>query len=464
MLVEFSVTNWRSFKDKATLSMIASRERQHSNHLTKVQMGRNRLNITPLAMIYGANASGKSNLFKALSFVRKFIIMGTFLPEARIPVEPFRLARDSHTKPSVFSLQILIDESVYEFSFSVSSDKVLSESLTVHKGSKSEVYYTRQEQDVNILEIFVEKERALCRESGKKQPEGSFFDYLRSSVRANQLLLTTAVQQNVLALRPLYRWINDSLILLSPNSRYAPFYDPYNDHSEYGYEGFKKLLTQLDTGICDVRYKEIPFDQLPFTPEEQDRLTAEVLSLPQGKKRLADIFSVTNGMERYILQGKEGKVVAQKMMMFHSGASGMIPFDRREESDGTQRLMDIIPAFLKAANPKADQVVFIDELDRSLHPTLVRSLLEFFLDGCSGKRRAQLLLTTHDVYQIDQNLLRRDELWLTERGNGGASTLIPFSDYELRDDLDLRKFYLSGRLGGIPRVSLPKSENDEDQS
>lgn len=128
-------------------------------------------------------------------------------------------------------------------------------------------------------------------------------------------------------------------------------------------------------------------------------------------------------------------------------------FDISWESDGSQRVIDLLPAFLTISEPSSNKIYVIDELDRSLHTLLTRQLLELYLSNCSVNTRSQMLFTTHDVQLMDQELFRRDEMWVAERNAFGSSTLIPFSSYkEVRYDKDIRKSYLQGRMGGIPRI------------
>jgi hypothetical protein len=158
-----------------------------------------------------------------------------------------------------------------------------------------------------------------------------------------------------------------------------------------------------------------------------------------------------------ILVTRQGaKLTAKKLMSFHQGTDGTeIRFEMHQESDGTLRLIELLPVFLRLADSSAEQVYVIDEIDRSLHTLLTRSLLQGYLSGCSAKTRSQLLLTTHDVLLMDKELLRHDEMWVTERDAAGASTLFSFSEYkEAGKDKDIRKSYLQGRLGGIPHILL----------
>jgi hypothetical protein len=160
--------------------------------------------------------------------------------------------------------------------------------------------------------------------------------------------------------------------------------------------------------------------------------------------------------ERFIVKRENGRFKAKKLVTFHEKPDGTkTQFDLRHESDGNQRIIDLLPAFIILSDIVGKKVFVFDELDRSLHTLLTKTLLENYLSNCSRSSRSQLLFTTHDVLLMDQDLLRRDEIWVTERSADGSSDLFSFSEYkEIRYDKDIRKSYLQGRLGGIPRLLL----------
>ena len=157
---------------------------------------------------------------------------------------------------------------------------------------------------------------------------------------------------------------------------------------------------------------------------------------------------------RFVITRKDGELIARKLVSFHPKSDGTeAKFEIHQESDGSQRVIDLLPAFLDLSAQTSPKVYVIDEIDRSLHPLLIQQLLETYLANCSTETRKQLLLTTHNVMLMDQQLLRRDEMWVAERDKFGVSSLFSFSEYkDVRYDKDLRKSYLQGRLGGIPRI------------
>lgn len=210
------------------------------------------------------------------------------------------------------------------------------------------------------------------------------------------------------------------------------------------------MLPLLDTGIAHLGGEEMTFESLPMSESLKATLQEDV----KEGETVRLLAAASN--ERFVVTRKDGELVARKLVTFHSKADGSeVRFEMRQESDGSQRVIDLLPAFLDLSHGFSKKVCVIDEIDRSLHPLLTRQLLEMYLRRCCPKSRSQLLLTTHDVLLMDQDLLRRDEMWVAERDSSGASCLIAFAEYkDVRYDKDIRKSYLQGRLGGIPRILL----------
>lgn len=165
--------------------------------------------------------------------------------------------------------------------------------------------------------------------------------------------------------------------------------------------------------------------------------------------------------EKIIVTRQNDQLSVTKLYTYHSNSKGgNTRFEMRQESDGSKRIIDLLPAFLDLADTNTPRVYIIDEIDRSLHSLLTRQLLEVFLSNCSGNSRKQLLFTTHDLLLMNQALFRRDEMWISERKPDGSSQLISFSEYEdIRNDKDILKSYLQGRMGGIPNIVVEQIFN-----
>jgi AAA15 family ATPase/GTPase len=431
MIISFSVENWRSFREQATLSMVAGREKQHSERLPAIPgYG---MKLLPVAAIYGGNASGKTNLFMAINFARHLIIAGT-QPEALIPVEPFRLDPSCSMQPSRFRFELLIGNKCYDFSFAVTRKRVVEERLVEILKTTEKMLYDRKGDEI---------------EFSPSLQKDKFLNFAFQGTRENQLFLTNAVNQKVDAFRPIYDWFKNQMVLIAPDTRFEPFERfIQEDHPLYG--TMNTMLSLLDTGIDHLGGEEMPFENIPFPDTLKAKVQAE---LPEGQTFRLLAMPLN---DRYLVTRQGGDLKAQKLVCFHRDVNGKeIKFDIQLESDGTQRSIDLLPAFLEIAKPQTAKVYVIDELDRSLHTLLTRRLLEGFLSACDKNCRSQLLFTTHDVLLMDQNLLRREEMCVTERDQDGNSTLFSFSEYkDVRNDKDVRKSYLQGRLGGVPRILM----------
>ena len=431
MLVRFTLENWMSFRAPTTFSMVASKERQHGERVPRVPKYQTRL--LPIAAIYGGNASGKTNFFRALNFAKGFVVRGT-LPDAYIGVEPFRLSPEAGEQPCRFAFEILVGDQMYAYSFALTRRTVLEERLVLISSTSERILFDRKAGEPNFDP-----------ELGKNQ----FLRFAFQGTRDNQLFLTNSVSQRVETFWPVYSWFRDTLELVAPDSRFEPF-EHFLDEGAPLFEVMNDLLPRLDTGIARLGGEEIPLETVPgleaLKPMLQETLkegtTMRVLSGPSN-----DRFAVTR---------HGGELKAKKLVTFHRRADGTeAKFEMQHESDGSKRVIDLLPAFLDVAAPHSSKVYVIDEVDRSLHTLLTRRLLDAYLASCGADTRSQLLLTTHDVLLMDQDLLRRDEMWVAERDSSGASTLTSFSEFkDVRYDKDIRKSYLQGRLGGVPRLQF----------
>ncbi|MCP4410323.1 MAG: ATP-binding protein [Gammaproteobacteria bacterium] len=431
MLIEFTLDNWMSFRNPVSFSMVASRERQHGERVPK--LGKYQTRVLPIAAIYGGNASGKTNFFKALSFVKNLVVKGT-LPDSLIAVEPFRLDATMANQPTRFSFQLMVEETIYVFSFALTRKAILEERLVQVSSASEKVLYDRRGGEPNF-DASLRSDQAL--------------QFAFKGTRDNQLFLTNTVSQQVEAFRPVYDWFRDTLDLVAPDSRFEPF-EQFLDEGHPLYATMSDALPQLDTGITHLGGEEVPFDNLPMPAALRAKLKDE---LNEG---MTVRLLTEPSTDRYVVTRKSGELIAKKLVTYHPDADGAeVKFNIHQESDGSQRVIDLLPAFLAVSAARSKKVFIIDEVDRSLHTLLIRQLLESYLDCCSPKSRSQLLFTTHDVLLMDQQLFRRDEMWVAERDNSGVSDLISFAEYkDVRYDKDIRKSYLQGRLGGIPRILL----------
>lgn len=430
MLLKFKFSNWASFKNEAEFSMLGTLERQHQERVPRLKRHGGR-KVLPIASLYGGNASGKTKFIQAMAFARDFVVEGVGV-DAVIPVKPYRPADDSAPQPSRFEFLILVDEDVYGFSFGVNAKRVVSERLFKMKGDAEVELYSRSLDEIVL---------------GNDLEDPPFLKYAAKGTRENQLFLNNAVMQKGLQFLPVFDWFRNQLEIITPDSRYLPveqFFQPQSPLCTRVQES----LSQLDTGITRLRGIPVPWGNLPISDEERERLEKVVQEGAVFRTRLHN--------EVYVVRRTSGQLTAEKMVAIHVGKDGSeTPFDMSWESDGTLRVIDLLPAFFTMGEKASRKVFLIDELDRSLHPSLTRHLVETYLAGITPDSRTQIIFTTHDVQLMDQKIFRRDEMWAMERSRFDGSVLIPFSDFnsDIRYDKDIRKSYLQGRMGGVPQIS-----------
>nr|CRH04376.1 Conserved protein of unknown function [Candidatus Magnetococcus massalia] len=432
MLIRFEVENWLSYADPVTFSMVASKQTTFSHRIAKV--GKYNLRALPVSTIYGGNASGKSNLVKALGFLQR-LVRAPKREGAKTGVTPFALDNTNRQMPTRFMLEILaphpdprIKERAYAFSLSLNADQILEEELLEITSVGENLLYRRANGKIDFGDHY-------------KQADRLRMEYAYEGTDANQLYLSNATGQKLNHFRPIFDWFDKLLTIITPEHRLSPalLAETVEQVGQMG-----EVMDSLDTGIDGLTLKPVP------VPEN---LPEELVEALQEDKAILDLSTPSQG--RIHVRFQDGKLQAEKLMCEHRGESGEVfTIDFEKESDGSQRLFDLIPAFRDLTAPNARKVFVIDELDRSLHSQLTQQLLLFYLTDYQSKSRSQLIFTTHDLMLMDQALFRRDEIWLTERDHKGRSSIYPVSDFkEARQDRHLRRHYLQRRMGGTPKLA-----------
>jgi AAA15 family ATPase/GTPase len=441
MLVRFTVENCLSFRDRVELSMIASEEvHDHPEHVIRAG-GQDGIPILKLAVIYGANASGKSNLVKAMLMARGLILNTTGAGQ-RIDRAPFKLDPACRDKPTRFEFEIKLGDRYFAYGFSVSSERVEEEWLF-------EVGRTVEDR------IFERTGRRFVwgRLEFSNPDEKAFLDFTAKGTLPNRLFLTECRERNVRenvpgaeAIINILEWFEYGLIVALPDGLSQNI--ALRVHSD---ESFRQQLTRylqcFDTGLAEIDVEPMVVPEAKFS--ENVRVYLETLN--------AIRTMAGHGLDvsplHFVTRDDQGSVRLWKLVSRHGGPNGMersAAFDMSEESDGTRRLMQLVPAMV--ALMTGDGVFVIDELDRSLHADVVHSYLANFLKY-SARRSSQLIVTTHDTALLRQHFPRRDEVWFVEKGIDQSSRLIALEEYKNVDQSkDLQQDYLLGRFGGVPVI------------
>lgn len=443
MLVQFSVENFLSFNEEQVFSMVSTSGDQHPTHLVP-DVPRKGESLLRVAALYGANGAGKSNLVQAMQFAKNMIVQGTRNNQT-IPIRPFRLGKDV-SRPSKFEFIFIAQGVLYNYGFRLDTTRVLEEWLFATPKSHEVSYFQRY-----ILPSGTEYFEASPALAGRTKKRKQFLDFVAQGTRPNQLFLTEASERNVVEVKPVVDWFQNSLLILSAETPAAGL--EMSVHEDESLTDFlQAVLRSAGTGIDEVATKEVIYDFDKLPPAVSDGVKDQI------RTHLADSDAVIVNLygpqgERTILKrGERDQIMQVLLKMKHRGEDGrLVEFSMDEESDGTQRLINLVPAlFMLKQNP--DQVLVIDELDRRLHPFLSRFFIQAALDCDDEHRHNHLIFTTHDTNLLDLDLLRRDEVWFVEKDEGGASHLYALAEFKPRPDLKIEKGYLNGRYGAVPFV------------
>lgn len=445
MLIRFSVENLFSFKDRVVFSMYPSKGTLKKNHLNK---SIKRIATLKFASIFGANASGKSNLIKAIHFGQKVILQeDTRKLLSEIP--KFKLDRESENKSVRLEFEVQIHNSNYAFGFVVNNNQVLEEWLYCIDNKLDELIYERNNNKFTFSNVFF-----------KGNDNEKYLDIISKSTPVSSLFLTYINRINLdesnkilfLDLLNIFNWFKNSLNIIYPNSKSTGFLFELTKSVNIR-EMFIKFLEYFDTGICGIDFKEINFESLEIPKHLKDRILDDLNDKTSEKQ--AGMISDPNNNSIIFLQKNGDRISSSKLITQRKDFDGnVIAFDpATEESDGTKRLFDLIPLFMDMVD--GGNVIIIDEMERSLHPNLIYNFIELYIKMANTRSKdftSQLIMATHESSLLTQNLLRKDEIWFVSKNNKGVSSIHSLQEYNVRFDKELRNSYLKGRFNGVPNL------------
>ena len=415
MLIEFNVQNFRSIKEEVTLSLVASPNKSLDNNLINTDVLK-RDNLLRSAVIYGANASGKSNLILAF-YSLKDLVMNShrFQKGNKIDYSPFKLDKKYLSKPSKFEVVFIRNDIKYSYGVSFTNEKIIDEYLYYYPKGRKALIFDRK--DTNNYRFAIDK---------KEQK------FISKKTLDNVLYLSNSTQLNYKKTSEAFDWFKDTLAVIRATDH--PILTDFTIQSANKDIKIKefvlKALAEADLGIngFSASFEKILIDDLPI------------------QKQFKAMMSNNEGnIEKRII-----KTVHK--VLDENGNEICTEFDfDEEESEGTKRLFALIGPWIDTLNN--GRIIIVDELDTKLHHLLNVFLIKLFHDPTQNKNNAQLIFTTHNTNLLDLDLFRRDQIWFTEKNpSDGSTDLYSLVEYSPRKDRDIRKGYLAGRYGAIPFI------------
>lgn len=422
VLLSFRARNARSFRDEFEFSLLATgmAERTYVREVPWREGG-SPASVLPVAAVFGANGSGKSNLLKVMDDMRGHVLHSFRLgdPEGGIPRRPFVLDARTRDEPTSFEIDVVLDGVRYEYGFTLDSERVLEEWAYRFPKGRSALIFRRVGGEVEVGAVERQKSRAV-----------------QELLRPNALFLSTAASAKHPTLLPLYQWFSRNLLLAEADSRpwrQALTTEMLGDEAQE--QRVLNLLQAADLGVTGARKRE---------PD------------PVMHERLRRAVRILQGVEGEP-EGEEGPTFEELgVRLVHRGVDGAeVELDAEDESLGTRVWFGLIGPVVQVL--QSGSVFLADELDASLHPALVTQLVRLFQDPDTNPRRAQLIFNSHDAAllgdAVGDRLLGRDQIWFTEKRNDGSTRVYPLVDLDPRKQEAIGKRYLEGRYGAIPILS-----------
>lgn len=417
MLIEFSVGNYRSFKEQVTFSMVAANlvakdKKLDENNVVAID---GELKLVKSAAIYGANASGKSNLAQALIFMKWFMVNSSKETQStdEIGVEPFRLSTDTENQPSYFELVFLMDGRRYRYGFEATQKRVISEWL----------FYVPKIREAKLFERKV----SSIKISKKYDADG-----IQQRTRNNALFLSVSAQFNVDIAEKILEWVTEKLNIISGlhDQTYLNYTIDCLINNESRSE-ILQLLKKLELGIDEIKVQQEDFSVDALPDEIHDEVKKLIVRSVGGKA--TSIGTIHKKFD------ENGNYKSSEQFDLNS-----------HESEGTRKIFALTGPLVTAL--KNGEILVIDEFDARLHPLISLAIVELFNSSKTNSNNAQLIFVTHDTNLLNNKLFRRDQIWFTEKNRYGATDLYSLAEYKIRNDASFESDYIKGKYGAIPYI------------
>ncbi len=439
MLLRYIVSNFKSIGHPVEFSMLPTEESTDTRFLKTIMTKTGEWKVLRRGGFFGPNASGKSSFIESIDFARDYIVDGQKSGKGT-SVNQFRGDFEDLEGISLFQFMFYTEGEVYEYGFSLDRRQVHEEWLMQLTEKDLEPLFVRVTDENGKTEIEIESRFAR-----NKSKDRILADVLKESIQEsqkNQLFLYKLYDNGIKKAEKIIEWFKN-LQVIFPETKIQAL--PIRMRADEDLRNYiAGMLDKMDTGVYEI---SVASDEIDFHE------FAQKLDLP--KEIVEDIEEIKNGIVnfagRYFIfaENKKKRTILVQLKFNHQLNNKKIQFNIDKESDGTQRLVDLLPMlFTIGKNPT---IYFVDEIDRSLHTKLSLLLLDEFVCR-AAEESSQIIFTAHDVNLINLDNFRQDEIWFIEKTQMGESTLKPFSDFQVKKGQNTLKAYLSGRFGAVPRI------------
>lgn len=441
MIVRFIVENLFSFGERREFNLLPS---PRYSRLSHHKYSLNNFDFLKLSVVYGANGSGKSNLIKSISYLIDLVLEEEIPP--RLQQHKFKFHDDVKDVEVLLGIEFISEEIPFIYAMKFNEGIILREELFISGLGKND--------DILIFERETNQDGYISTKFSKDFEQDQESKTLKKVIEKNLSkpdkpllkLLSTLDSPFLVDLVKAFRWFDRTIQIITPSSKPAALaqrIDTNDNFREYAND----TMCAFHTGIKNIKTEKKSLVEF-FGQDNIGELDELIKELDDSSKKM---IGLQTRMGEEILLVKEGsEVFVKRLRLEHQGLNNKKAFFYiNEESDGTVRLLDYIPAFQDIVSK--EKVYIVDEIERSIHPLLIKELVNKFSNDSNSK--GQLIFSTHESNLLDQEIFRQDEIWFAEKDKNGCTDLYPLSEFKEHHTKNIRKGYLNGRYGGIPFLS-----------
>jgi len=440
MLIRFVVENIFSFDERKEFQMIPLKTlKTLKHHVYNME----KLNLLKMASIYGANGSGKSNLIKSISLLQKLVLNEISGDEIKSSIFKFH---DPEKTKQILAVEFFQEGTPFYYGLEVKDGIIATEELYLSGlGKKDRLIFERKTDESMKTDISFSEEF-------EKNEENRMLKHILVTefVKPDEPiigLISRRENKYFDAVKRAKRWF-EALLIITPTSKIALNPILTGSSPSLNKEELEKVVSGMNFGIKSILTEKTELMEY-LGKNDQSQAEGIISSVEKSKEKSIRLINNSKKTDVSVIK-EDDKYFVLKPVFRHKGKMDrVVDFDINEESDGTIRIIDLIPALIVAS--RSQRVIIIDEIERSVHPILIKELVKEFSESDSTK--GQLIFTTHESNLLDQEIFRQDEIWFTEKDQNASTDIYSLSDFKEHKTIDIRKGYLCGRYGSIPFLS-----------